>query len=143
LTPAAFATLSALCERLLPRDDQPGALDLGVPEYIDRAIAAPDLAPVRALVERLLPVLERETRERFHGAGFHDATVEQQDAMILAWQRGHERTRPFFDAVLSLTLEGAFGDPKYGGNKGGEGYVLVGFVPGPPLHKMVGMNHGN
>src|SRR5689334_6843968 len=48
-TPDELRTLSAACERLLPRDQDPGALDLGVPGYIDRALAAKDLAVWREL----------------------------------------------------------------------------------------------
>ena len=34
-----YFTLSAACERVFPRDDTPGAIDLGAPVYIDRALA--------------------------------------------------------------------------------------------------------
>src|SRR5438552_1519976 len=38
-TRAELATVSAACERILPRDEDPGAIDLGVPLYLDRALA--------------------------------------------------------------------------------------------------------
>jgi hypothetical protein len=35
---------------------------------------------------------------------------------------------PFFDSVRTLTLLGMFSSPKYGGNFGGAGWKLMGFV---------------
>jgi hypothetical protein len=142
LAPDAFATLTALCDRLLPRDEDPGALDLGVPAYIDQALASPELASVLSLLVHQLPNLDREARRRF-GAAFHDASAAQKDSLIASWQRDHEQTRKVFDVVLDLTLEGAFGDPKYGGNSGGRGFAMIGFAPGPPLTAMHGMDHAS
>ncbi|MGA2451472.1 MAG: gluconate 2-dehydrogenase subunit 3 family protein [Polyangiaceae bacterium] len=132
-TPAAFAILSAICERLLPRDEDPGAIDLGVPGYIDRAVAEPELAPVRDLLLRVLPIVDRQSRTRFEGRPFQDATPTEQDEILGRWQRGHDGGQSFFSLILSLTLEGAFSDPKYGGNSEGRGFAMTGFRPGPPL----------
>jgi len=137
---AAFATLSAFCERLLPRDEDPGATDLGVPVYIDRALATPELASVREVVVRVLPLVDRQARTRFDGKAFHEATAQQQDEIIGLWEKGNDGGQHFFPAVLSLTMEGAFGDPKYGGNVGGRGFDMIGFRPDPPLHKMSSMS---
>jgi Gluconate 2-dehydrogenase subunit 3 len=38
-----FATLAALCDRILPQDGDPGALALGAPIYIERLLTAFDL----------------------------------------------------------------------------------------------------
>ncbi|HUJ27215.1 MAG TPA: gluconate 2-dehydrogenase subunit 3 family protein, partial [Myxococcales bacterium] len=42
LAPAQFQLIAAVCERILPRDEDPGATDLGCAVYIDRAMADPD-----------------------------------------------------------------------------------------------------
>lgn len=139
-TTSSFATLSAICERLLPRDEDPGAIDLGVPTYIDRALATADLASIREVVLRVLPLVDRQTRERFGGKAFHEATAEQQDDVLGLWERGHDGGQRFFPIMLNLTLEGAFGDPKHGGNAGGRGFAMIGFTPDPPLHKMSSMH---
>jgi gluconate 2-dehydrogenase gamma chain len=137
---ATFATLSAICERILPRDEDPGATDLGVPTYIDHALATPDLASIREVVLRVLPLVDRQARTRFDGKGFHETTPEQQDEILSLWEKGHDGGQHFFPAILSLTMEGAFGDPKYGGNVGGRGFDMIGFRPDPPLHKMSSMS---
>lgn len=42
-SPDEFSTLGALCDRILPQDDEPGALALGAPVYIERLLTAFDL----------------------------------------------------------------------------------------------------
>jgi gluconate 2-dehydrogenase gamma chain len=147
LEATAFATLSAICDRLLPRDDEPGAVDLGVPAYIDKAIASHDLDATRENLQKNLALIDKDARARFSGVAFQDATPAQQDEVLKSWQTGSENHRRFFTNVLTLTLEGAFGDPKYGGNAGGRGFKMIGFTPDPPFVKnggeaMPGMHHG-
>ncbi len=133
---AAFATLAAVCERLLPRDQGPGAIDLGVPTYIDTMVATPELAAVREMLLKVLPIVDKESRKRFGGKPFSEATPAEQDFVLDTWQHGSETRLHFFDVILSITLEGAFSDPKYGGNAGGRGFSMIGFIPDPPLKKM-------
>lgn len=136
LSAAAFATLSAVCERLLPRDQDPGATNLGVPTYIDGMVATPELASVREMLLKVLPIFDKESRKRFGGKAFPEVTPGEQDIVLDSWQHGSESRQHSFDVILSLTLEGAFGDPKYGGNKGGRGFSMIGFAPEGPLKKM-------
>jgi len=138
LTAASFATLSSVCERLLPRDQDPGAIDLGVPVYIDAMAASPEFASVRELLERSLPLLDLDAKMRT-GKRFSESSLAAQDQILESWQHGSERRRRFFDVALTWTLEGAFADPKYGGNAGGRGFDLIGFRPGPPFAKMGSM----
>jgi gluconate 2-dehydrogenase gamma chain len=142
-TAASFAALCAVCERILPRDQDPGAMDLGAPGYIDAMVAAPEHAPVREVLERNLPLLDLDAKART-GRPFSEASLAAQDQILESWQHGSERRRRFFDVALTWTLEGAFGDPKYGGNIGGRGFDMIGFRPDPPRRKMAvmpGMTH--
>jgi gluconate 2-dehydrogenase gamma chain len=138
---ATFATISAVAERLLPRDGTPGAIDLGVPRYIDRMVASPDMINIREMLSHLLPLLDQQSRKRYKGKAFHEAAAEEQDSLLESWQHSHGASQQFFDVMLALTLEGAFGDPKYGGNTDGQGFAMIGFTPGPPLMKMAPMLH--
>jgi gluconate 2-dehydrogenase gamma chain len=138
---AAFATLSAVCEQLLPRDQDPGALDLGVPAFIDAMVATPELASVREMLLKVLPIIDKESRKRFGGKAFPEASSAERDSVLESWQNGSESRQHFFDVILSLTFEGAFGDPKYGGNTGGRGFSMIGFSPDVPLKKMPAMHH--
>ena len=138
LSAAELLTVAAVCDRLLPRDPAgggPGASELGVPSYIDRALAAPALAGQRDLIRQILPILDRQSSIRTGGraATFKEASGDEQDSLLAAWQHGRGGDARFFQAMLALTLEGAFGDPKHGGNRGGAGYGLIGFTPGMPV----------
>jgi gluconate 2-dehydrogenase gamma chain len=46
LTPVEYETLEALCDRIIPPDDAPGAKDLGAARYIDRMLTAFDFGGV-------------------------------------------------------------------------------------------------
>jgi gluconate 2-dehydrogenase gamma chain len=139
LSREAFATLSAVCDRILPRDEDPGALDLGVPEYLDAMLGTKDLATVHEMLGKVFPVLDKEAAKKFSGKKFAEIAPTDQDAILATWQNGTESRQKFFDIAVSLTMEGAFGDPKYGGNKGGLGFKMMGFTPDAPLKKVGGM----
>ena len=135
LTPQQFLTAGAAAERLLPRDADPGALDLGVPEYIDRALANDELDSWLQPFLRGLEVIDQDAMQR-HKKVFIHLAAAQQDEILKAWQTGEPGERHFFEMLLSLTFEGAFGDPTYGGNKEGKGFAMVGFYPPHPMPGM-------
>jgi gluconate 2-dehydrogenase gamma chain len=139
LSAEAFATLAAVCDRILPRDEDPGALDLGVPAYIDAMLGTEDLAVVQQMLGKVFPVLDKEAAKKFGGKRFVEIQPTEQDAILETWQNGTESRQKFFDVAISLTMEGAFGDPKYGGNVGGAGFKMIGFTPDAPLKKVGGM----
>lgn len=133
LTPSQFALLTAACERILPRDEDPGATDLGCATYIDRLLADPE---ARALFGRPIfggmIALDNQSKARF-GKLFADAGADEQESLLAAWQQSRQSGEvAFFEVLHSLTLEGAFGDPSYGGNLNGRGFAMVGFTPPEP-----------
>jgi gluconate 2-dehydrogenase gamma chain len=128
-----WPVLLAACDRALPRDQDPGALDAGVPEYIDRMLLTPELAEMRGDFINGLQLLDGRSRAE-HGKGFAEIPSEQQDALLKDF-----RTRPtdtpeghFFELLMVFTLEGFLGDPSYGGNKDRVGWTLVGFDTSMP-----------
>lgn len=133
--PQRFLTLAAAAEALLPRDEDPGAIDLGVPGYVDRALAQDDLSPWRKPIVDGLDHLDRQCMQRFHHP-FAEASGEEQATLLAEWQVGESGETRFFEVLQGLTFEGAFGDPSYGGNTGGRGFAMVGFMPGPPMPGM-------
>jgi len=132
LSGAQQRTLAAAAERILPRDQDPGATDLGVPTYIERALHDPGLSPARPWLISIVDGVDAQARKR-EGKPFAELAAAAQDDLLRAWQKGDEAHRYAFSVLLSLTLEGAFGDPKHGGNVGGRGFAMVGFSP-PAIH---------
>jgi len=132
LSAAEHATTSAACERILPHDDDPGAIELGVPDYIDRALAT-DRARWGDRFRAGLRALDAEAQRR-SGAPFAATSAPAQDNLLDDWQDGSPAQVEFMRLLMNLTFEGAFGDPSYGGNRDGRGWRLIGFEPCAPRH---------
>jgi gluconate 2-dehydrogenase gamma chain len=151
LTPSEADTLEALVERFIPTDAiGPGAVALGVGQFIDRALGGP-LAANRIDYDRGLAALDRYSRGTY-GVAFKDASPAQQDAMITLMQSNtlifpttvtsttpsegevtfNVDARTFFSLVREHVLQGTFGDPYWGGNKNGGGWKLM-QIPGISL----------
>ncbi len=149
---AAF--VEAAVARLIPADELgPGALEAGVPQFIDRQLAGPwgrgarlyrsgpwrEGTPSQGYQQPFTPaeLFRAELREievrRFAGLG-----AEEQDAFLRELQKARG---DFFEMLLSLTVQGFFADPIHGGNRGMVGWKLVGF-PGAyaNYHDLVGVN---
>jgi gluconate 2-dehydrogenase gamma chain len=127
-TRAEYAVVAAACERVLPRDEDPGAKDANVPVYIDRMLQTPELAQMRRDFVQGVAALERRSQRMFQ-VGFAQATPAQQDELLTVFKDSPPDSGEahFFELLMVLTLEGFLGDPSYGGNKDLVGWKLVGF----------------
>ncbi|HWX25529.1 MAG TPA: gluconate 2-dehydrogenase subunit 3 family protein [Vicinamibacteria bacterium] len=132
---------AAACERVLPRDEEPGAIDLGVPQFIDSFLDRRrdwlDRIPGREAgtghgFRQGLRALNRWAFER-EGRIFPQLSPERQDAVLRSFeQEGGSSGQNFIRELTVLTLEGVMADPTYGGNKDRAGWRLIGFeVPCP------------
>jgi gluconate 2-dehydrogenase gamma chain len=127
--------LDAFVDRLVPKDELgPGALEMGVAQYIDRALADA-LAAEKATFTDGLAATDAFARKQFD-APFHMLSGEKQDQVLTALESGQApdfpNARAFFARVRRLILEGMFGDPYYGGNRNFAGWDLIRY-PGPRL----------
>jgi gluconate 2-dehydrogenase gamma chain len=151
---AAF--INAAVARLIPADELgPGAVEAGVPTFIDRQLAGPygrgerwymqgpwspglptqgyqtRLTPAglyRAGIKAIDAAVVRESR----GASFARLAVADQDAFLQRLEKGDVAldgldARSFFAQLLHNTLEGFWSDPIYGGNRDLAGWKLIGF----------------
>lgn len=133
-TDEEYATLAAATERILPKDEDPGALDAGVPVYIDRMLQSPELRQMKEDFIGGLGALQKRAQS-LHGQPFSALTPDQQDALLTAFKDApaDSAETKFYELLVVLTLEGFLGDPSYGGNKNQVGWALVGFsTMGPP-----------
>lgn len=107
LEPKTFAFLSALCERIIPRTDTPGALDVGVPTFIDlfygRCMTVPDQQSFAAgLNEMLQACMPRG------GMAYEAASPAEQDALLRDYAESSPAHGAFFRRVRNLTALGYF-----------------------------------
>src|SRR5919199_1765543 len=131
LTPYEARTAAAVFERLFPTDEHgPGATELSVLTYLDRALAG--AYRDRAEAYRIgLAALDLAAR-RHCDTPFADCATEQQDALITELEHGAlpnfrvPPQRDFFEMLRAHLQEGLFADPAYGGNRGKLGWKFLG-----------------
>ena len=103
-----WETTSAVAERILPRSDTPGALDVGVPAFIDLMFGK-YLSPAekKSFATGLTEVESMSTVA--HRRSFLQLTATQQDALLmeLATASG-KKERTFFHLMKELTVVGYF-----------------------------------
>jgi gluconate 2-dehydrogenase gamma chain len=147
-TDPEWLTLSAACERMIPKDEDAGAVEAGVPEYIDRMLQTEQLQQMKQNFVPGLAALERRAQRMFQKP-FHQCTAAQQDELIAIFKNSPEKSGEarWYEMFVVLVLEGYLGDPSYGGNQGEVGWKLVGFnlvgrnVKGDPKPPYDGSKH--
>lgn len=132
-TPDEFAIVSAACERIIPRDQDPGALDVGIPVYIDRMLSTPEMTRVKDEFLAGTAAMNRRSQRMFQKP-FQDAAPAEQDDLLGIFKDSAPGTgeEHYFELLVTFTLEGLLGDPSYGGNKNRAGWALVGFGTSEP-----------
>lgn len=130
LAPGQAATIEAICEQIIPADEDPGAKWAGVVHYIDLGLAG-DFQGLRPAYEaglKRLAALSRDlSPQPFAELDFAAQTkilekLEKDDV-----REGSTSGREFFQLVRQHTIEGFFGDPKYGGNREMMGWKVLKF----------------
>lgn len=148
--------IEAAVERLIPSDESgPGAREAGVAFFIDQQLVGQYGYAAKMYMQGpwgigtpeqgyQLPLTPREVyrigvsetndycRHTYGGKTFDQLPPDQQDATLLALQKGdaHLPSFPapvFFQMLFDNTVEGFFADPLYGGNRDMIGWKLVGF----------------
>jgi hypothetical protein len=128
--------LETFADRLVPRDEYgPGAVECGVVEYIDRALAGP-LSGGRTAILAAIEAVDATARET-QGALLAELPADRQDAVLSLIEKNAAKgfepnSAAFFALVRRLTLEGMFSDPAYGGNRNFAGWDLIRY-PGPRM----------
>jgi hypothetical protein len=122
--------MRAVLERLLPADATgPGALGMNVDGYVLDGLAGP-IGHLRGFCEDGLAALS-VAAERLHGAPFDVIGPGAQDDVLERLERDEIEEiadgTGFFNLVHHLMLEGAFCDPRHGGNHSMAGWELLGF----------------
>ncbi len=139
LLPEQWKTVEAITARIIPTDDDPGAIEAGCVNFVDKALAHEDEA-LRPEYEAGLRGIDAVSKLRF-GKPFVELDPGQQDAILVAlesgradgWPTGEVGPDQFFETVRKHTIWGFLADPRYGGNRDFAGWKLVGY-PGPRHH---------
>lgn len=147
-----FRVLAAGTERIFPEDEHgPGAIKLGVPFFIDHQLAGAwgnnareyrqgpfykgeqtqgaQSRLTRGEIFRQGIRIMKEISQQDYNGSFQDLTADQQDDLLLALERNKVTMKgassaEFFELLRAATLEGAYADPLYGGNRDMEGWRM-------------------
>jgi gluconate 2-dehydrogenase gamma chain len=146
LTPDQWKLVEAIAARIIPTDDEPGATEAGVVNFVDKALAHEDAALV-PVYQAGLAGIDAVATKRF-GTPFVALAPAEQDEVLLAlertlagtgadvdgWPKGAIGPNDFFTAVRAHTVFGFLSDPVYGGNRDHVGWKVVGY-PGRQHHR--------
>lgn len=148
--------IDAALSRLIPADELgPGAVEVGVPIFLDRQLAGaygraehwymqgpwPEGKETQGYQSRYTPAqlyraaikaIESHCTDKFDGKRFSELSANQQDDFLKKLEKGSVElegvdAKAFFDLFLQNTTEGFFSDPIYGGNRDMAGWKLIGF----------------
>jgi len=153
-TPNEAAFIEAACARLIPLDELwPGAVEAGVPNYLDKQLGGAWGAGERLyrsgpwqagtpsqgyqlpftpaeLFRNALRGVEADLKAQ--GKVFKNLSGDDQDAYLKSLEAGGKDlngvpSELFFQILLGMTVEGYFSDPAYGGNKDMAAWKMIGF----------------
>jgi hypothetical protein len=120
---ADAADVEAICAQIVPSGATSGAREAHAVYFIDRALAT----FFSGLSQDFRAGLT-QFQSAYHASNPASASFSKAESNAqIAYLETVDGT-PFFDSVRALTLLGMFSSPKYGGNFGGAGWKLMGFV---------------
>jgi len=116
LDASQFPTVAAAAERILPKTDTPGAIDVGVPAFIDLMYGEFLTGDERFLFATGVKDIEAAARAR-HGQAFTTlAAAAQDDVLKSIAQASQGRDKTFFALLKELTVTGYFTSEPVGRN---------------------------
>ena len=105
---AQRAIVAAAVDRIIPRTDTPGAIDVGVPAFVDVLYGSYLTAPEKTQLEGGLQRLD-SLAQTAHRRGFADLAAEQQDAVLRTLASSADKTDVnCFDQLRHLSVVGYF-----------------------------------
>lgn len=140
LSAAEWKTVEAISGRIIPADEEPGAIEAGVVNFIDKALANEDAA-LKPVYQAGLVGVDAVAKRRFKKT-FVELTAAEQDDVLRGlesgkadgWPAGPVKAADFFIVMRAHTVYGFLADPAYGGNRDYAGWKVAGY-PGRQHHR--------
>ena len=133
LSATQWRTVEAITARIIPTDEDPGAIEAGCVNFIDKALANEDEA-LRIEYEAGVLGIDTVSQIRFKKS-FVDLDGDEQDTVLASlesgiatgWPTGPVGSEQFFSTVRNHTIIGFLADPKHGGNRAYAGWRAIGY----------------
>jgi gluconate 2-dehydrogenase gamma chain len=120
-------TLAALCDQVIPPDQDPGAAWAGAVAFIDIQLTR-IYRKHRQVYRDGLARTEAITRERFGG---REVSALNADEQLSLMQQLEKEEREFFGLLVAHTMQSYYGSPRHGGNRDYASWRMLG-VPLAP-----------
>lgn len=123
--------LTALCEQIIPADQDPGATDAGVVHFIDKQTAI-RFPQEKELFSKGIHALQAYCKSH-SGKKFEKFESEKQIEVMQLIERGElpagewkaDEQKSFFRKLTDRTMQGFYGSPRHGGNKDYASYRML------------------
>ena len=124
-------TVIAFAEQIIPADEDPGATDANVINFIDKQLMG-SYKRFQQEYRNGIPALEQSShkilRKAFYELDWDEQThfMEQMEAGNLPeefWKESNQKR--FFKLMLDHTMQGFYGSPRHGGNKNYVSYKMM------------------
>ncbi|MFB3904803.1 MAG: gluconate 2-dehydrogenase subunit 3 family protein [Acidobacteriota bacterium] len=122
LTQTEAELVNLISDQIIPRDQDPGAIDAGVVYFIDKQLAGPYQRFQRDYREGLVAV--EQTCASMYGKNFAQLSWNQQTRVLQALESGPSAR--FFEMIRDHCMQGFYGSPRHGGNKDYVSYRMLG-----------------
>ena len=121
LTGLEAAEFEAMAARIIPSDDTAGAREAGVIYFIDQVLGEASRTELLTELREGLAGMQQRVASEYGEPYFHLLDDARQDQLLTTIE-----TTPLFSTIRYLTIAGMFSLPRYGGNRDGLGYQLIG-----------------
>ncbi|UPG96622.1 gluconate 2-dehydrogenase subunit 3 family protein [Luteibacter aegosomatissinici] len=151
-----WAFIQAACDRLIPADDTgPGAVESGVPAFLDKHMQTPYAAgaiwymqgpfleapaefgyqgklTLRDIIRVGIDAMDAHCRKTYAGKTFAQLDTAMQEDLLTQAESGKLKlegisSKLFFSNFLNEVKNGYFADPKYGGNRNMGAWKMIGY----------------
>jgi gluconate 2-dehydrogenase gamma chain len=132
LTDAEAIVVEAVAEQVIPADQDPGAREADVVEYIDKQLAGV-FAAHQETYRRGIAGVQQTSNLRF-GGDFETLEWAQQTEVLRGLERGEAKgatwetqsAQSFFVLIRDHTMQGFYGSPRHGGNRRFVSFRMIG-----------------
>ena len=130
-TEAESKTVIAFAEQIIPRDQDGGATDAKIINFIDKQLVGP-YTRFQEMYRKGIPAIQSSSL-KIHQIPFYELDFDTQTDFMIKMEKGElpeefwkeTNQSSFFRLILDHTMQGFYGSPRHGGNKNYVSYKMM------------------